>query len=62
MQKKTSCLLDSSSSIKCHLDQEPIIVEVPVSSRIVSFFTYLKNHINRVWNVGVVSVTDDLSS
>ena len=45
MQKKTPCLLDYSSSIKCHLDQEPLIVEVYVQGgqnlRIVRIFYFV---------------------
>ena len=37
---KVSSLLDSSSPVKSHLDEVLGLVEVPVSGRVMSFFTY----------------------
>jgi len=59
---KVSSLLDSSSSVKSHLDEVLGLVEVPVSGRVVSFFTYQENPINRVGNPGIVIVSDNLCS
>ena len=53
---KVSSLLDSSSSVKSHLDEVLGLVEVPVSGRVVSFFTYQENPINRVGNPGKLPI------
>ena len=55
---KVSSLLDSSSPVKSHLDEVLGLVEVPVSGRVMSFFTYQENPLNRVGTPGIVAVSD----
>ena len=55
---KVSSLLDSSSPVKSHLDEVLGLVEVPVSGRVMSFFTYHENPVNRVGTPGIVAVSD----
>ena len=50
--------LDSSSPVKSHLDEVLGLIEVPVSGRVISFFTYQENPINRGGHPGIVAVSD----
>ena len=59
---KDSSILDSSSAVKSHLDELLGLVEVPISGRVVSFFTYQENPMNRVGNPGIDAVPDNLCS
>ncbi len=51
---KVSSLLDSTSAVKSHLDEVLGLVQVLISGRVVSFFTYQENPINMVGNPGIV--------
>ena len=56
---KDSSILDSSSAVKSHLDELLGLVEVPISGRVESFYTY---PMNRVGNPGIDAVPDNLCS
>ena len=54
---KVSTLLDPSCAVKSHLDEVLGLVKV---GRVVSFFTYQENPINRVGNPGLVDMSANL--